>query len=265
MNKRDFIKKHEKKLALAFLYFWDKQRKKLKDKDIEELKLKGYFDEEVEDDYKKLLDGFFLPFLLLSLEEGEKNIIENFTPLFNLSTEVKIKVVGEEVKKRAKYFYNEQNEALGSILKDSILTDDELVNEIIKSSVGLSKKDTQALLNYNEALKKGESSATIRKKQIIRYSRKKRRERARAVGRTETAQGYSKMGRIAIKKAQKKYNWTVFKTWITSNDSRVCPICRNLAGITIDIDDFFPAYGGIIGPEESHTRCRCDLRYTIID
>ncbi len=50
------------------------------------------------------------------------------------------------------------------------------------------------------------------------------------------------------------------KTWIDGQDSRVCPICIELSGQTVDIgDDYFSAVLGevVAGPGFAHVHCRC--------
>lgn len=55
---------------------------------------------------------------------------------------------------------------------------------------------------------------------------------------------------------------TVFKTWRTVFDDRVCPICFPLHGQTIPFNELFlTSEGGVTGPTV-HPRCRCYLEFS---
>lgn len=266
-SKRNFIKKHEKIISLAILYFWEKQRKKISRQQIEKYLDYGYVpkvdNKIIEDEYKKFTDKFIYPLLLLYLGEGEKTVYEKLNKHYMVNNITKNNLAKKQAESRAKYFSQAHRESTQAILRALNPSEDNMANDIFNLSLGLSKRDTEALIKYNEALKNGKCSENIRKKKLVDFSKKKRKERAKNIGATETAQGYSKMVREIVDLAKKENEWEMTKTWKTSGDDRVCPICRKLGGMTIDMDDVFPAYGGIIGPEESHPRCRCDLEYHV--
>jgi len=71
------------------------------------------------------------------------------------------------------------------------------------------------------------------------------------------------MGQLAAgKQEQRATNAQVTKTWNTAEDELVCPVCGNLNGVTVPINQPFP--GGFMAPK-AHSRCRCRTTITVTE
>ena len=83
-------------------------------------------------------------------------------------------------------------------------------------------------------------------------------DRAFRIARTEITRTYSRATLEAGNEIKKEYpDVRVTKTWLAAMNERTCPICGELHGMEIDIDDVFP--GGYDAPP-AHVSCACDLR-----
>lgn len=259
-KKRKTIGPFERKIALAFYFFWDRQRRKARKEEIKKWIDLGYIDaaeaKKMEKDYLKLTKNFLLPMYIIFGDE----IDEELKAGGEIDPEFRKEFYKKLVEDRAKYFSESQKNSFKWILSNLDLASDPLYAEMIKEAYGLNEQQIRSLFRYNKALKDGNTSTGVRLKKIKKYTKEQRKARSSMVGVSESSQGYSKIFTDTMNRLIERYNWQgVRKKWLTADDPRVCEHCRAVSNMEIGYNELFPIFGGIIGPEESHARCRCAL------
>jgi len=129
----------------------------------------------------------------------------------------------------------------------------------IRQYIGLTENQIKGILNYQAKLdQSGRSKARV-DAMVDSKIRRKVRERALTISRTET---------IAASCAGQQLHWEdqldkgylnkidTMKEWIVTPDDRLCPICSAMAGQKVDIDASFD-FGNKAPPR--HPRCRCAI------
>ena len=73
------------------------------------------------------------------------------------------------------------------------------------------------------------------------------------VARTEVIHGYNVQAHLALEEVH-RVDARIQRRWDASLDSRICPACRELDHVVVDVDKPFP--GGVDAPP-AHPNCRC--------
>lgn len=134
---------------------------------------------------------------------------------------------------------------------------------IIKPAVGLTGRQSNALIAQYKALKEaGADESTIRDA-INARSAKLQASRATLIARTELASAYNGGVDVAIQQGidDEVFDGDIEKVWRTQMDERVCVICGPLDGATADMGEDFNSlsFSGPIPP--AHPQCRCVVLY----
>jgi hypothetical protein len=178
---------------------------------------------------------------------------------------------------------DEQKEAVQSMLNNSYsgaFTVDEL-SRAIRATVGLTKPQTTANLNYYNHIKtemakdhpkmKPEDIQKVAEDKALKYAARQHRYRAFTIATTEMAFAYNKGADEGIRQAQQQnLIGKVRRVWSTAADENVCQICGALNGQEIDMDDDFnfngsSLYDGQKQTPPAHPRCRCAIAYKEIE
>ena len=129
----------------------------------------------------------------------------------------------------------------------------------IRQMIGLTENQVKGILKYQDKLdQSGRSKARV-DAMVDSQIRRKVRERALTIARTET---------IAASCAGQQLHWEdqldkgflnkqdLMKEWIVTPDDKLCPICSAMAGQKVEIDGEFD-FGNKAPPR--HPRCRCAI------
>ena len=266
-----FKNENEKELALLFLVLWNKLPNIITLNDIEEAIIYEDLSIEQKERLQEVYDKFTLAFLYAILE---KSINENIDKVANEIDISKIQINKEEIDKWirnktssiSRYYSNSQ---IGSIQEAIRLTygiDDKHRSKLIHSIIGLDEASAKNAINYYKKLTEKEIIDSRREELLNDYVERSKDNRATNSGISEY--NWSDVAAsLYIAQAVARYDQDMIltKTWITKGDSKVCTHCRQVSGMTIPIDAYFPIYGGIESPADSHNRCRCKLKYKRVD
>jgi hypothetical protein len=123
----------------------------------------------------------------------------------------------------------------------------------LKETIGLSTPAAQAVASYRLSLE--EAGFANVDEQVAKYSKRKIRERAETIARTET---------MTILNAGQELSWLqaddegyfegmdMERLWIVTPDEKLCEVCEPMTGVSVLLGEDFP----IAGPP-AHPRCRC--------
>jgi len=86
--------------------------------------------------------------------------------------------------------------------------------------------------------------------------------RASMIAVTETTRAFAEGQKIAGEEMKREFpELTIYKTWFTNNDDRVCDICGPLDGVEMPMDDQFESEGETLDAPPAHVNCRCWIDY----
>lgn len=128
----------------------------------------------------------------------------------------------------------------------------------IRDMIGLTGRDATAVYNYyRELVKEGLSKDTI-DKLVDKYTDKKLRERAMRIARTEMNSAANAGTQASWQEADRQgllFPWAK-REWIAAvEDPRTCPICRELDGKRVGLNEPFVASGRAIMMPPEHVNC----------
>lgn len=149
----------------------------------------------------------------------------------------------------------------------------------IRPTIGLTRPQAAANLRHYETLKEQlrkdhprmtqESIEQKARASAAKYAAKQQRYRAETIARTELAYAYNKGYDESIRQAMNQRLLPIMKkVWSAANTDRVCPVCEDLDGTVLAMDEDFQATRGVrvirtvscAGPP-IHPRCMCALIY----
>lgn len=133
----------------------------------------------------------------------------------------------------------------------------------IKTTVGLTKRQTRAVLNYEKLLKDEGRNAAQTKRMTERFANRQLRSRAENIARTETIRAAS-AGQHALWDQAAEQGLLdptkVRRGWLITPDDRLCPICQAIPKANPDGVPLGTPFQTTKGPVEfppAHPRCRC--------
>lgn len=147
---------------------------------------------------------------------------------------------------------------------------DEL-GRVIRPMVGLNQRQARANYNYYTNLIEHGVNERRAVELAERYAARQHRFRGQMIARTELAFAYNQGADMGVRAAQEAgYMGRCKKQWSTAADERVCPVCGNLDGVEIDMDDEFDfstrlTYPGIKRQPPAHPHCRCAVLYIEVE
>lgn len=269
---RSFLDANEPGLVRFLVNTWRSQGQAITYKEVREAILRGDIDPEwLEDwmqDYAKLVKNVFLPAWEKAIEAGFTAKAQQYSFYFN---PVADGVRAWTFAHAAEFITNvstSQIEGLRAVIRRATVMEDMTVDELaraIRPMIGLTKQQSELVLNYYETLRKNGVYPKRARERAIRYAARKHRERAYSIARTELATAYNSGAHEATKEAQARgYLGPTVKVWSTADDERVCPTCGALDGKEAEMDEEFTdirrSWSTRIHPP-AHPGCRCGVLY----
>jgi len=139
----------------------------------------------------------------------------------------------------------------------------------IRPMTGLSRPQASANWHYYTTLIDGGTSPQRAQILSTRYAKRQRTYRSYLIARTEIAYAYNRGAYEAIRQAQTSgLLGPVVKVWRTAATERTCPLCRQLEGVSIDMEEEFSYptrldFAGIRRAPPAHPNCMCQVEYKI--
>lgn len=278
---RRFLDTNEPQLAYFLQTLWNHQGNAITYKELREAILNGELDPQTildwEQDYSKFVTAYLLPAWTNAIEEANTTLKEKY-PLFHFDP------AREGVKewldtKAASFVTNstqEQIAAINAVVRRASLMQDMTVDGLaraVRPMVGLTVQQANANLNYyNNMIESGLSERQALERSI-KYSARQHRYRGYNIARTELAFAYNKGAHFGTEQAiAEGYLGHMKKTWCTADDERVCPVCGQLEGKTIEMDEDFDfktklaaSNPGIRRTPPAHPSCRCTVLYVEVE
>lgn len=261
-----FKHEREEELALLFLALWNELPNRITLKDIEEAingeDLSFEAKTKIQDIYNKFAKAFIYP-MLIDLVNRNSVSLSSELDIDNIvlaKDEIK-KWSDIKTKMLASYYANTQISSIEEAIRLTQGLDDRSRAYLIHSIIGLDEYRTKNTINYYNKLSENIQSNSRKRELTDKYTNDGREKRAENSGISEFNWN-STAAKLFVAQAIERYGKEMImtKTWITKGDSRVCPHCRQVSGMTIPLDMLFPIYGGIMSPADSHNRCRCKLK-----
>jgi hypothetical protein len=138
----------------------------------------------------------------------------------------------------------------------------------IRGSIGLTDRDTRAVENYRQGLLDSELAPGRAEELGDQYAERLLRQRATRIARTESIRAASAGQTAAWQDAaanQLLDQNTVRRSWLVTNDDRLCPICEAIPDLNADgvpLDQPFQTDVGLVMFPPAHPLCRCAVILT---
>ena len=263
--------------AVRFLTrLWDKQKTDITYAELRQMILTGLIDsatiERWRQDYSRFVTGDLMPLWKDMIDGAVAAFSERWpTWAFDTGTEQIAEYTAHHAAELVTNSTGQQIEAIRTMVQRAATVQDLTVDQlaqIIRPTIGLYKGQAVANLNYynnmrrflikNHPRMKAASIEQRAKEAAIKYAEKQHRYRAHMIARTELAFGYNTGEYNRIRQAQTQgYLGRMKKRPSTSDDERVCSICRELEKETVEIDEPF-SNGMMFAPWHPHCRCAMD-------
>ena len=132
---------------------------------------------------------------------------------------------------------------------------------MIRPMVGMTTRQAMAAMNFRESLINSGLTLGRVDTLVARFVRRKIRERAINIARTETLSALNRGVQESWRQARRQglLTKTAAKTWITTADERLCPICAPLEGQVVGFDEPFQTSVGELLHPPAHPQCRCAM------
>lgn len=167
----------------------------------------------------------------------------------------------------------------------------------VRSIIGLTDRQAQAVLNYRSLLERGDMTALDRQLRDSVYDRTTERAfmndqildpdridtmveryadnyldyRASTIARTESIRAANRGARMGVEQAIRRNivgAQEVRRFWLIAVDERTCEFCRSIPELNPDgvgLDEPYDSIDGpVAGPDDSHPNCRCTETFKVI-
>lgn len=166
----------------------------------------------------------------------------------------------------------QQIDAMRALIQRGTSIPDMTVDQLaqaIRPTIGLYKGQAIANLNYyntvrtsllaNNPTMRPATAAKRAQAAAVRYAERQHRYRAQMIARTELSFAHNNGEYHAVQQAQREgFLGRCVKEWVTSDDARVCSLCKTMDGKQVAIDAAFPD-ADLTPP--LHPHCRCVVNY----
>lgn len=164
----------------------------------------------------------------------------------------------------------DQRLALRAVLHKFVVEEPKSPEELshyIRSVVGLTERQTNALLKMRDALLEQGLTENRINKIIANQAKEMHIYRARMIARTELSYAYNRGTIVEMQDVMVEYQFEKGeKIWITAPDEFVCEDCARMNGTRVGINDVFqPAAKNnepLLTPP-LHPNCRCSIIYEV--
>lgn len=129
---------------------------------------------------------------------------------------------------------------------------------LLRQTVGLDARSAQAVMTFEQNLLASGTPPSIARGMVRKYSTRKVAERALAIARTETVSLLNKGQRSALRQAVSAnvLPENSERIWILTDDERLCPVCAELEGEQVPVNEDFS-----VGDPPAHPNCRCTFGF----
>jgi SPP1 gp7 family putative phage head morphogenesis protein len=270
---RSFLDANEPGLVRILVNTWQSQGKAITYKEIREAILRGDIDPKWLDDwmqdYAKLVEKYMQPAWEKAIEAGFTSKAQKYPAFYFNPMADSIRTWAAS--HAAAFITNvstTQIEGIRAVVQRAAVLENLSVDElsrVIRPMVGLTKQQSNAVMNYYQTLREKGVSPKRAREMAIRDAARRHRERAYSVARTELATAYNSGAHEAVKQAQAKgYMGRTVKVWCAADDERMCPYCDDMDGKEIDIDEDFDGISSSWSTRlhpPAHPGCRCAALY----
>ena len=131
----------------------------------------------------------------------------------------------------------------------------------LRRLVGHTARDARAVIKRRIDLQAAGVAADRVTVQVDRYALRLLRLRSMNIARTETIKA-SIQGQLEgwrQNRDARLLSRELVKEWIVTPDDRLCPICRTLDEVQVDVDGMFDTSVGRVSGPPAHPQCRCAL------
>lgn len=168
----------------------------------------------------------------------------------------------------------------------------------IRSIIGLTDRQAQAVLNYRSMLESGDADALTRElrdrrfdssvsaaisgdrslsddqidRQVERYADRYLNYRATTIARTESLRAANRGARAGVEQAVERNiigRQEIRRFWLIATDERTCDFCRSIPTLNpggVGLDEAYDSIDGPVdGPDDSHPNCRCTETFKVDD
>lgn len=270
---RAFLMKNEPKLVRMLVNTWNAQGKAITYEELRQAILDGVLSPnlflEWQQDYAKFTEKRLEPLL-------EEAIVVGVTPIENRFSGFRIdlsrKGISDWMRENSARFVKDSTQAqidgLNSVIRFTMTIEDYSVDElakVVRPMVGLTEKQAVANMRYYDTLRKNGMDHDYSLDKAIQYAERQHRSRASTISRTEMVSAYNAGEWHGAQQAQQLgLMGRCVKRWSTAFDERVCPVCGDMDGQEVDMNDEFLYSGAPIGIyPPAHPNCRCS--YEIIE
>lgn len=159
---------------------------------------------------------------------------------------------------------NETRQAITTAITDAVsarITTIEAA-KVIKASIGLTSRQAKAVVALRQRLVAAGLSQAVVDARVARYGAKLLAYRAKMIARTEIMRAANAGVQAAWEQAQRAGQLrNLARTWITTPDDRLCPICAPLEGQRRSMTEPFvsPTNGQAYLIPPAHPNCRCTV------
>jgi hypothetical protein len=273
----DYLNMNEPKLMLWLTNLWEDQTNAITYKQIRQMLFSGtvppHFLDQWQKDYSKLVTEKFHPEYLNAMAAAAQTLTNRHPDfVFDRNWWGVHDWLMTEGAALVKQLSSEQHEALQTIIARAGaldipgLTVDQL-SRTIRPVIGLHSRFATAVHNYGLTLfSNGVNPAKVHEMQF-NYAARLHRYRAFTIGRHELGVAYIQGADYGIEQAQfQGLIGVVEKVWSTSQDERVCPICKPMNGQRVaQSADFTTGNGRTVKLAPAHVTCRCGVMYEEVE
>jgi SPP1 gp7 family putative phage head morphogenesis protein len=131
----------------------------------------------------------------------------------------------------------------------------------IRAVIGLTPRQAGAVSKLHQSLAAKDVPAKTIATRVDRYAAKLLKQRAEMIARTEIIAASTK-GQIETWEDAKRRGVLaddLQKTWITTPDDKLCPICAPMDGVKVEVSEQFRVDGESLDGPPAHPNCRCSL------
>lgn len=272
----ELLEQKEPRLVRFLTRLWNQQQTDITYAELRQMILTGQIDaatmERWQQDYSRFVTENLMPAWREMIDEAVGAFQERWsTWSFDPNTE---QIAAYTARHAAELVTNstaQQIEAIRAMVQRAATVQDltvDQLSQVIRPTIGLYKGQAVANLNYYNTVREQllKDNPTMRqataekraREAAVKYAAKQHRYRAYMIARTELAFGYNTGEYNGIRQAQAAgYMGRVRKRNVDAGDERVCPICKGMRGLVLELGEPFPS-GRETPPHHPHCRCVSD-------
>ena len=273
----EFLEQKEPRLVRFLTRLWRQQETDITYAELRQMILTGQIDaatmERWQQDYSRFVTENLMPAWREMIGEAVGAFQERWpTWSFDPNTEQIAAYTARHAAELVTSSTGQQIEAIRAMVQRAATVQDltvDQLSQVIRPTIGLYKDQAVANLNYYNTVRdtllkqnpsmRRETAEKRAREAAVKYAAKQHRYRAYMIARTELAFGYNAGEYYGVRQAQAQgLLGRVRKKNVDAGDDRVCPACKGMRGMVLDLDDPFPS-GRMFPPHHPHCRCVEDI------